>query len=104
MKNKRVLAIDDCRELSFANVLCRTYNDGLMALENMGPWSELYLDHDLGAIDSQYTETGRELTGMDILNWLEEHPEYLPDEITIVSGNASRLEMMEMIVERLYKK
>lgn len=100
---KRVLAIDDCRELGFADVLCRTVNDGIFALKHMGPWDELHLDHDMGRIEQQYTETGRVLNGHDVLCFLEEFPEYTPKKIIIVTANPSARPKMELVAKKLTK-
>lgn len=99
----RILAIDDCRELCRANVLCRTYEDGLKAIKHLGPWDQLLLDHDLGMLESQYSETGRELTGMDILNFLEQNIELVPTEIQIITGNPAARPKMEKLALKLTK-
>lgn len=102
MAKKRILAIDDCRELGSAHVLCRTYHDGTAALKFLGPWDELLLDHDLGRLERQETDSGEELTGYKVLCFLEENPQYLPGKITIVSSNpVGRLRMQELI-KKLY--
>jgi hypothetical protein len=84
MKKERVLAIDDCRKCCGANVLCRTFNDGIMALDLMGPWNELELDHDLG----------EEKTGLDILRWLNKNPDKYPETIYIITANPVGLKNM----------
>jgi len=99
---ERILAIDDCRELSFAHVLCRTYRDGIAALTLMGPWDILYLDHDLGALDRQTVGNGEEATGYKILCFLEENPQYLPKKIELVTSNpVGRIKMLDLI-KKLY--
>lgn len=98
----RILAIDDCRELAFAHVLCRTVQDGITALKYMGPWDSLYLDHDMGAIQRQFTESGVELNGYHVLCFLEENPEFLPKAIRLVTDNASARPKMQYLVNRLY--
>lgn len=102
--SKRCLGIDDCRELSFCSVLARTYHDGIRALKFYPKWDELYLDHDLGAVQTQFTESGRELTGYDVLCFLEENPEYLPKEIILVTSNPVGREKMQKLIEKLYAK
>lgn len=101
---KRILAIDDCRELSFAHVLARTYSDGINALKFLGPWDELHLDHDLCAIEHQSTDEGKELTGYHVLCFLEENPEYLPKQIILVTSNPSGRLRMEALIKRLYEE
>ena len=88
---KRILAIDDCREISFAEVLCRTYSSGIVALERLGPWDELFLDHDLGALRIDRNDNGRELTGHDVAKWLVANPNHRPAKINVVTGNPSGL-------------
>jgi hypothetical protein len=69
----------------------------------MGPWDELWLDHDLCAVEKQTTETGRELTGYDILCFLEEFPQYLPKKIILVTDNSSGREKMMVVLAKLYR-
>lgn len=99
---RRILGIDDCRELSYCAVLARTYHDGIRALKFYPKWDELHLDHDLGAVEPQYTESGRELTGYDVLCFLEENPEYLPKRIVLVTSNPSGRVRMEQLLKKLY--
>lgn len=80
-----ILVIDDKRYFP-ENYLdtysyARTYDDGIKALKN-GKWDMLFLDHDLGCF-----KDGREYTGYDIACWLEENPEYLPNEVICISSN-----------------
>lgn len=102
MRNKRILGIDDCRELSYCQVLCRTYKDGVAALQHMGPWDELHLDHDLGAIEPQFNQHGGEYTGYSILCFLEENPQFLPKKVVLVTGNPSGRVRMEQLLKKLY--
>lgn len=101
--NKRILAIDDERELISAHVLARTYSDGKLALEKLGPWHTLYLDNDLGAIERQYFDTGRELEGYDICCLLEQSPDLRPQEIVLVTNNTSALVKMQGCLARIYQ-
>ena len=104
MKDKRTLAIDDMREYVSADIVARTVTYGLYLLKECGPWRILYLDHDMGDVELQRSSTGRELTGMDVLNFLEEFPEYLPTkQIMIVTSNGSVRQKMEKIVRKLYE-
>lgn len=100
--NKHTLAIDDARELSFAHILARTYHDGINALKHLGPWDELYLDHDLGAVQPQFTDSGIELTGYHICEFLEEHPEYRPKQVFIVSSNPGGRQRMKVVLDKIY--
>lgn len=97
------LLIDDMRDIK-ADIVCRTFSEGLHALRgealNAPGGSRidvLYLDHDLGDPDPSRT-------GYDILCWLEEHPEYLPKKIVLVTANPVGLEKMRNLIERLYGK
>ncbi len=105
MQNKRVLAIDDERKFEDlkVNVIARTFADGINSLKFLGPWDELLLDHDLGAVQQQFSDE-RELTGYDILCFLEENPEYLPKKITLVTSNASGRVRMNQVIEKLYPR
>jgi hypothetical protein len=94
----RTLLIDDLREIE-ADVIARNYDAGIHALMTMGPFSTLYLDHDLG--DYSY---GLEKTGYDIICWLEANPEYLPKEIVLVTSNPVDRGKMQSVIDRLYKK
>jgi len=96
---KRRLGIDDCRELSHCSVLCRNYSDGIKALETMGPWDELFLDHDLAS----YVD-GVEKTGYDVMLFLEQNPNLLPGEIILVTSNPVGRQRMQVVIDRLYKK
>ena len=102
MENTRILLIDDVREYASPCVVARTYRDGILALQHMSPWDELWLDHDLGAIERQYTETGRELTGYDVLCWLEQNPSFLPKKIILVTSNPVGRDRMEKLIKKLY--
>lgn len=100
-KYERILAIDDMRDLAQAHVQCRTYSDGIRALKRLGPWDLLYLDHDLGGVRAEYGRTGYELTGYDIMCFLEANPKFLPKHIVIVSDNPPGRARMEMVLKKL---
>lgn len=53
----RVLLIDDLREIK-ADRVARTFEDGIKALAEEGPWDILYLDHDLGDENPKHTGYG----------------------------------------------
>jgi hypothetical protein len=92
---KRILAIDDMRECKGATVLARTYQEGLDLLFKMGPWDELWIDHDLASYDAE----GREKTGYDILCHLEAlWPTTRVDTIVLLTSNSSgRLRMIQVM-------
>lgn len=102
MKFPRSLAIDDARHCEYAHIVARTYRDGIAALTQLGPWERLYLDHDLGSVESQCSETGAELTGYHVLCFLEEHPEYLPKEVILLTSNAAGRLRMQQVLKKLY--
>jgi CheY-like chemotaxis protein len=100
VKEEKVLLIDDFRNFDGVTI-ARTYQEGIEALEAGGPWDLLMLDHDLGCYDF---EKGREMTGYDVVCWLEEHPGKLPKRVQLVSANPSGVERMSRGLRNLYKK
>jgi hypothetical protein len=90
----KTLLIDDMRDIKTDRV-ARTYDDGISALKNEGPWDTLYLDHDLGELDPRKT-------GYGIMNFLEQNPELLPKNIVLVTSNPVGRKQMEVIIKRLY--
>lgn len=78
--------------------ICRTFEEGLTALRDEGPWDLLYLDHDLGNQDKI------EKTGYSILCWLEEFPEWLPKAIVLVTSNPVGRKKMSVLIDRLYNR
>lgn len=63
---KRTLLIDDLRNLE-ADMIARDPIEGIKCLQDKGPWDILLLDHDMATY-----EDGREITGYDVLLWIEE--------------------------------
>jgi CheY-like chemotaxis protein len=92
-----ILAIDDQRHFDGAHIV-KTYNEGIAALASQH-WDLLYLDHDLGDFSGP---DGREMTGYDVMCWIEANPEHLPDEIILVTDNASGRPRMKMVCDKLY--
>lgn len=90
----RRLLIDDLRNIS-ADRVARTFDDGINALENEGPWDVLYLDHDFGDPDPKKT-------GYGVICWLEENPSKLPAKIVLVTANPVGRQQMATVIERLY--
>ena len=90
----RRLLIDDERNID-ADRVARDFDDGIIALKDEGPWDLLYLDHDFGDPDPAKN-------GYGILCWLEEHTEYLPGNIKLVTSNASVRAKMLMVIDKLY--
>jgi hypothetical protein len=79
-----------------ADVVARTYDEGIEALKSQGPFNILYLDHDLGDENPRHT-------GYGIMCFLEENQEYLPDQIVIVSSNPVGRRNMQVVIDKLYK-
>ena len=90
----RTLLIDDMRS-GDVTVTARTFNEGIRALTEQGPFDILYLDHDLGEDEQSHT-------GMGIMDFLEINPQYLPKVITIVSSNPVGRRNMQVVIDRLY--
>lgn len=91
----KTLLIDDMRDIKVDRI-ARTYDDGIQALTNEGPWDILYLDHDLGEEDPKKT-------GYGIINFLEANPDKLPGKIELVTSNPVGRKQMQTVIERLYK-
>jgi hypothetical protein len=91
---KRTLLIDDMRNIP-ADRIARTFDDGIEALTNGGPWDTLFLDHDLGEEDPKKT-------GYGIICFLEENQNLLPKEIVLVTSNPVGRQKMQMVIDRLY--
>ncbi len=103
---KKILIIDDVRadgdigidfphfakgasEPNESVLIARTYSMGIAALELMGPWDVLYLDHDYG------DATGK--TGYDIICWIEQMAHsfkfnLIPKEMVCISSNGAGIE------------
>jgi hypothetical protein len=89
------LLIDDQRTLP-ADRVARTYREGIAALAEQH-WEVIYLDHDLGDFSGV---GGRELTGYDIVCWLEQNPQHLPDRIEIVTKNPAGRRNIELALQK----
>jgi hypothetical protein len=95
--NNRTLLIDDVRDIQ-ADVVARTFDEGIDALKHDYPFTTLYLDHDLAS----YDEDGKEKTGYDIMCFLEQNPEYLPEKIYCVSSNPVGRQKIQVVIDKLY--
>ena len=102
------ILIDDLRTID-ADVVCRTFEQGIEALRTQGPFGILYLDHDLGQLD----DDGNDLTsfidghpyranGYGVMCFLENNPQFLPIEIRIVSSNPVGRRKMQAVIDKLY--
>jgi len=91
----RTLLIDDFRDLK-ADRVARTFDDGITALRDEGPWEMLYLDHDLGEQPPK--------DGYGIACWLERNINRFPEQIIIVSSNPVGVKNIERVLDRFYYK
>lgn len=89
----KVLLIDDMRN-GVMDRIARTFDDGIKALKEEGPWDLLYLDHDLGEADPAKT-------GYDIMCFLEANPELLPKQIKCVSSNPVGRQKIQVVIDKL---
>lgn len=96
----KTLLIDDLREIE-ADVVARSYDAGINALKNKGPFDLLLLDHDLG--EDHLDDDGHMKTGYGIMCWLEENQQYLPERIQLVTSNPVGRTKMQTVIDRLYK-
>lgn len=90
------LLIDDLRrwdDFGCDGDTAKTYIAGIQALQAKH-YDGLWLDHDLG----------EDKTGYDVLCWLEEHPEFLPGEIFLVTANPVGAQRMKVVIDKLYAK
>ncbi len=97
----RVLLIDDLRNIK-ADRVARTFEDGLKALVEEGPWDILYLDHDLGDENPKHT-------GYGIMCFLEEmyfteRKYLLPKEVRKVTSNPVGWNNIQLVIDNLYKE
>lgn len=103
----KTLLIDDLRDVDFVNDtwcvtvsdVARTFGEGIRLLKE-GNVGTLLLDHDLACFD----DDGNELTGYKVMLFLEEHPEYLPGRIVLVTSNPVGRAKMQTVIDKLYQK
>lgn len=93
----KTLLIDDMRNLD-VDTIARDYFEGIQQLKTT-KWDVLYLDHDLGCF---HPKTGKELTGYDVICWLEAHPKHVPKSIKLVTSNPVGRSRMLQVIERIY--
>jgi len=92
----RVLLIDDVRDLP-ASVIARNFEEGMRQLINNGPWDKLLLDHDLAS----FGPDGKEMTGYNVICFLEAEPDLAPKVIECVSANPVGRDRIETVIRRL---
>lgn len=93
----RWLLIDDIRNIQGVDKVARTYDEGLHAIHNEGPWDCILFDHDLG---DKHTP---ERTGYDLMCELERHPELIPNNIILVTQNPVGLQKMNFLKNKLLR-
>ena len=94
------LLVDDKRDIP-ADFVARDYRTAIKTLQEYpGRFEIIYLDHDLGDID----EHGIERTGFDVLKFISEFTQYVPESIVVVTSNGSVRREMEYAVQRLYER
>jgi len=97
-KKYYTLLIDDLRNLD-SDLVARTYEEGIAYLL-LHDISILYLDHDLG--DPRLLKD-EDPSGYSVCLWLEDHPEYCPNSVHIITGNpAGRARMMASLFSMGY--
>lgn len=97
IKQARWLLIDDIRNIQGVDKVARTYEEGLSAILNEGPWDCIIFDHDLG--DEQTPER----TGYDLMCVLERHPELIPNNIILVTQNPVGFKKMNILKNKLLR-
>jgi len=102
----KVLLIDDEREAPHiksmygvdVTKIARSYSEGIEDLKQ-GGWDVLLLDHDLNSYPD-----GVEKTGTDIMKFLQENPQLLPQSIIFVTMNPGGRRRMEGILSDIKKQ
>ncbi|MDD3627138.1 MAG: hypothetical protein PHV06_07450 [bacterium] len=94
----RTLLIDDKKTHIRTDRVCRTFEEGIEALTGEGPWNTLYLDFDLDDKGSPPRN------GMSILEFLNNNPEYIPDEIIPISASSSYNSLLSEKIRLIMKK
>lgn len=103
----KTLLVDDSRDVDYVNKgwnvqitdVARTFAEGINALKD-GPIDTLLLDHDLACFDDE----GNELTGYKVMLFLEEHPEYRPSRVLLVTSNPVGRAKMQTVIDKIYQK
>jgi hypothetical protein len=98
----KTLLIDDMRDIK-ADVIARTFDEGIQALKTNSKFDVLYLDHDLG--EDEFTLIDGEKypkTGYGIMVFLENNPQLLPTKINLVTSNPVGRRNMQIVINKLY--
>jgi len=101
----RILLIDDVRTMP-ATVICRTAKTGLHALEFMGPWDLLLLDHDLCDVEREWVPSEgdnppKELSGSSIVDFLENRLDLMPEKVQLVTANPVGRQYMASVLDKI---
>ena len=75
--------------------VARTFEEGLEKIKEK-TWDIVILDNDLGNKDNAHKD------GYDILCWLEEHQEFLPQKIVLITQNTVAKQKMQVVIDKLY--
>lgn len=105
----KTLLIDDMRNIK-ADVIARTFEEGIKALRTGGQFDILFLDHDLGGTDGHGTEIPVTIegelympNGYGIVCFLENHTHLLPKKIELVTSNPVGRKNMQVVINKLYR-
>ncbi|MCK9267239.1 MAG: hypothetical protein M0P14_00830 [Alkaliphilus sp.] len=96
----KILVIDDMRTFPEATKICKTFDEGMKALQEE-KWDVLYLDHDLCGREQQDWENK---TGYQIACFLEENVEFLPNKVICVSANPVGKKRIKQALRNAYKR
>jgi hypothetical protein len=78
-------------------IYARNYYDGILMLKNWkGLLSEVHIDYELGY-------RGDDENGMDLLDWLEKNPTFIPPVMQACSGHSDHRMKMHHKMQELLK-
>lgn len=96
--------LDDERSAPPGWTLIKSVSETIDQLKT-GKVTDLSLDHDLGDAKDAYLEDRKEITGYNVLQWLDEqvtcHNFKAPKNIQVHSANASAHQKMIQAIERI---
>lgn len=100
-----ILLIDDLRSVEYIlknygvspTHVARSYNEGIELLKTI-KFDSIYLDHDLASYDA----SGKELTGYDVMVFLEQNKEYRPSKYVFVTSNPVGRDNMKRVLDSFY--
>lgn len=103
----KILLIDDVRTPAYLGIdssiydvtVAKNFTEGVNQLKSQTVWDILMLDHDL----SSWNGDGKEMTGYDVMCFIETHPDLKPKEIQFVTANPVGRDRMEQVRKRLYE-